>query len=781
MAPPRPASLAAGVSRRGRRTGFGARCTCAAPFSASASRRTANPRPKSATPPRTVAVLGGGLTGLATAHYLARLLPASSRITVYEASSRTGGWIDSGPPDAPKTPPGHSPTLEAGARMVAPQRGGVRFDDLVLLELVAALGLLDRLRVSTARAAQYIYYPDHLVNVNMVEEADPDPQAPPQAPSTPLGARLRRLGVVARQLLAEPVFRGVVPALFYYTFGRYFVRCHMYALASRMASAEREPGHIPPDTESVGGYWARRMGPGPDAGSAGSRALVDNTLSALMHGIYGGDVWRLGVASSPFRGTWLREAAGPMYQAYREQMQAEDVRAQLKLDARPARYHIAAEDKQRAAAWRAGAPSTVAQASDVALLHDIAARQRERRNTRDDDGIDDETLSRLFAASATWTQFGFAGGFGTLTDALADSLRARPNVEILTDAPVTRLAYDAARQQVAVTADGLTPPLRHYDRAVSTLVSPALYRLAGGRGDGLLPGLRAEHAVTIHVVNLHYAAPGLNRPYNGFGYLIPQSVPVELNAEAALGVIFDSDRERGLRPLWASEGGDGAVAVENASVAYAGPEEEQATEADNGEAGASGPAQGTTFTVMLGGHYWDHFTPDDMPSPAEAVRMAEAVVRRHLGPGAVINSPAFADVAPAATRTKLCRECIPQHYVGHAARMADVHKDLTGAFAGRLAVAGGSFTATGPGVLPSLRSARDIALRIAGRGYRTLDGGETDMAHVGDTGLARFADPATDPVVPVSKRSVPLRFGNATRYEDGQWVVGGRRVLGEAK
>lgn len=39
-----------------------------------------------------IAVLGGGITGLASAHYLARELP-NAKITVYEASDRVGGWL----------------------------------------------------------------------------------------------------------------------------------------------------------------------------------------------------------------------------------------------------------------------------------------------------------------------------------------------------------------------------------------------------------------------------------------------------------------------------------------------------------------------------------------------------------------------------------------------------------------------------------------------------------------------------------------------------------------
>src|SRR5271168_2277268 len=41
-----------------------------------------------------VAILGGGITGLASAHYLARELP-KAQITLYEGSGRLGGWLQS--------------------------------------------------------------------------------------------------------------------------------------------------------------------------------------------------------------------------------------------------------------------------------------------------------------------------------------------------------------------------------------------------------------------------------------------------------------------------------------------------------------------------------------------------------------------------------------------------------------------------------------------------------------------------------------------------------------
>ena len=50
----------------------------------------AEPNPKA----KDVAVLGGGITGLATAFELSRTLP-NAKITIYEAANRLGGWLDS--------------------------------------------------------------------------------------------------------------------------------------------------------------------------------------------------------------------------------------------------------------------------------------------------------------------------------------------------------------------------------------------------------------------------------------------------------------------------------------------------------------------------------------------------------------------------------------------------------------------------------------------------------------------------------------------------------------
>lgn len=238
--------------------------------------------------------------------------------------------------------------------------------------------------------------------------------------------------------------------------------------------------------------------------------------------------------------------------------------------------------------------------------------------------------------------------------------------------------------------------------------------------------MKKEEAVTIQVVNLWYPTPGLNAPNTGFGYLIPGSVPAENNPHAALGVLFDSDRE-----------------------ALRGPPQDPRVL----KAGRMDTMTGTKFTVMLGGHHWDWLPRDSWPDAQQAAEMAKDTVRRQLG---IPESAEFGVVAS----TKVCRECIPQQYAGHRVRMRAAHEELLAAFRGKLTVAGGSYTP--PGVLPSLRAGRDVAMHVAGHGYLNLPKERVEpLKHVGETGL-EWATLGGYSLMPLMKKDVPFRYGNTT-------------------
>jgi oxygen-dependent protoporphyrinogen oxidase len=75
----------------------------------------------------TIGVLGGGISGLATAFHLARRIPTSypAKIILIEKSNRLGGWIQSDNVDVQ----GNSVVLESGPRTLRPR-------SLEMLELV---------------------------------------------------------------------------------------------------------------------------------------------------------------------------------------------------------------------------------------------------------------------------------------------------------------------------------------------------------------------------------------------------------------------------------------------------------------------------------------------------------------------------------------------------------------------------------------------------------------------------------------------------------------------
>ena len=166
--------------------------------------------------------------------------------------------------------------------------------------------------------------------------------------------------------------------------------------------------------------------------------------------------------------------------------------------------------------------------------------------------------------------------------------------------------------------------------------------------------------MSIMTVNVFYPQKHLKPP--GFGYLIPRSVNREHNVERALGVFYDSD------------------------VA--------------GTARSPTEPEGTKLFVLMGGHYYDSGPPP--PSEADAVEQAKSLLERHLG------IPADTECFAVA---RLAKECIPQHYVGHVDRMMKVDHELRDAFAGQLAVAGGSYSRIG--AMAALRAGYDVARQTA--------------------------------------------------------------------
>jgi oxygen-dependent protoporphyrinogen oxidase len=89
---------------------------------------TTRPRAYSSEPTsqHDVAILGGGITGLACAYYVTRELP-QAKITIYEASDRLGGWLSSN-----RVPVKDGSVLfEKGPRTLRPSSNGALAAQLV--------------------------------------------------------------------------------------------------------------------------------------------------------------------------------------------------------------------------------------------------------------------------------------------------------------------------------------------------------------------------------------------------------------------------------------------------------------------------------------------------------------------------------------------------------------------------------------------------------------------------------------------------------------------------
>lgn len=459
---------------------------------------------------------------------------------------------------------------------------------------------------------RYVYYPDHLVAM----------PGPPQPNMSTISKVFWGLGV-GQKMLTEPVFKGVLSAVW-----SLVNKDNDGKMRLLRDKADKGMASIPPKRYAIADYADVSVGEF-FLRLTGSLDLVNNTVSALFHGIWGGDIWKLSVAETNMQTLFLQLQHYGMVFA-------------------PVKDH------------------------DYSSGKDIITRNP-------------AVIGIMEQYGPNCSYIGFHDGFSTLSNALAKALRNNPKVTIKTSSPVTAIRYDGEESKAVITSPNET---HKYDKVVSSLYSGSLASLTGDS----LPALKKSTAVTIQIVNLWYPNPDLTARTPGFGYLIPQSVPAEKNPHAALGVIFDSDRE-----------------------AAAGSPEYTA-------------APGTKLTVMLGGHYWDYLDPASWPSPEEAAAMAVDTVERQLG------IPAS---EPVYISSKVCRECIPQHLVGHRVRMAEAHTELYNAFRGTLAVVGGSYTS--PGVLPCLKAARDMALNVAGQGYKDESkSNESHLTHVGETGLGRF-------------------------------------------
>jgi len=390
---------------------------------------------------RDIAIFGGGITGLASAYYLSKSLPDAT-ITIYEAGPRIGGWLSSKQLEVDDG----TVLFEAGPRTLRPHGNGVLAATLVH-ELNLQNETIFTYNSSPAAINRFLYYPDHMVQVPM-----------PQ-----LG-----LFNLVTTLLSEPAFKGI-----------------LWQLSRELMIAPRDEDM---QDESIGDFFSRRL----------SSNLVDRVMSAVIHGIYAGDVYQLS-AKSLFPRQWRDELA-----------EGSILGGMVK--------------------------STIEgpEMSKTELLFMESMKKLRRPEPE---------LLRKFSRTNVFT---FRRGLSQLVEALADHLRLKKNVHFLTNTGVESVSLQPDNKvSVHVRSTGslqthqeaenpTTESIHNY--AISTLAPAHLSKITSNRS--LSSSLDAIPAVTVMTVVMYFRTPNLHP--DGFGYLIPLATPFDQNPERALGVVFDT-------------------------------------------------------------------------------------------------------------------------------------------------------------------------------------------------------------------------------------------------
>ncbi|KAG9326651.1 hypothetical protein KVV02_006162 [Mortierella alpina] len=387
--------------------------------------------------PRThIAVIGGGISGLSTAWYLARTAPSNVSITLLEGTRRVGGWLQS---DREKDPrhPGGSLLLERGPRSLRPQ--GI--SGLNTLEMVRALRLEPHLepvpKTSPAAKNRFIFSHNKLHKL----------------PSTLSGA------------LTHPLIAPKLPR----------------------AGLDLFKGSTKQDDESIQDFVTRRFGKG----------FSDDLISAMVHGIYAGDVSKLSV----------RSTFGML-------------------------YHLEKDYGSVAVGLLMGGGA-------VDTPWDLTLKERIVKSMPDlKDFIDKTSI------------YSFTDGLEEISKALEKDLVASGRVDFRKESPVERLDFNLANRDVKASLSSLSTAIEpHQDRisikgqepvhaqsVISTIPPLQLQPLLSTS----YPELTHNPSVTVAVVNLVYASEQARLTSPGFGYLIPKSEDSAVKHQGLLGVVFDS-------------------------------------------------------------------------------------------------------------------------------------------------------------------------------------------------------------------------------------------------
>lgn len=379
-----------------------------------------------------VAVIGAGISGLSYSYFLLKLRP-DVRISMFETKKTPGGWIES--ESLSNKNDSSLLLLEKGPRTLR----GVSDGTLLIVDILRQLQHGDQVEVmESASVANRKWLLDPANNLVQVPNS---------------------AGLLVQFLLSD-ITDGVIPSILREPF-------------QKKSSQEKD--------ESIRSFILRRFG---------SPALADNVVSAVLHGIYSGDISKLST--------------------------------------------------------RATLPSLLEVERDhgsivKGMLLKLTAKKPETVNTLSEPLIEYESLispgSDLSSMSAKLKKFPILrlhDGLQVLPTVMADYLQTKTNTIIEYNDAVTGI--DLASGAVKTKLSDET-----YDHVRFTLSAKVLRNLVGEQDPSLTELLASFEHATIFLANVYTKKGGLiPKNKNGFGFLVPVRNP---NPESLLGVIFDSDTE----------------------------------------------------------------------------------------------------------------------------------------------------------------------------------------------------------------------------------------------
>lgn len=502
---------------------------------------------------------------------------------------------------------------------------------------------------------RYIYYPDHLVRL----------------PTSTRGVTdiFHRL----HALLTEPLFKGMAKGLYDEVFGDV-----------------REEDL---QDESVGSFLNRRFG----------KDITDNLASAFFHGIYAGDLYKLSARTLLPR-PWKLEAAG----------------TSIFLELTAQKFGGKHMYPQSTASFAASLVGM--KAVEKADLLTVAVLDGQLRD-----------------ASVYTLQRGLGDLVRRLEEALSRNpnvtiIRESRVTAVNFSQKQEKLSVDVANSNQSRRFDYLVSTLS--PSSMASFLEQSAHSRGVSHSSAASDACKHSHrSVSVMVVNLYYSDANLiPSSLRGFGYLIPRSVPFDENPERALGVIFSSETSGGrgadsrhttkvyraeldetLKRLAQdheemSEGYNSLKDAKEKNPQITAPGMDEVLEAgrlaiedyekdikktkairaklfgsdvskesvDVEITLGQDSAPGTKLTIMMGGHWWEGWTKEDLPNEEEAITMAKNLLARHLK---ITDEPEVA-------KARLAENCIPQYPVGYREDMASIHSALLDEYRGRFKVAG---------------------------------------------------------------------------------------------